>query len=210
MESLNSDNNKRFILFEHFKRNKLKRINPKKTNVYKYMIYTFFIFIFFLQIDLNKSIQEKKINYYFKKFNSNEITLKIKGKGEQRILNAEYKKCPNFIYLNNGTTNILGTDCHLVNIPEENDEINIIKLIWSEQVDTFYSMFSNLEDNLIEVDLSNFDSSNVTNMFGMFFNCYSLESINFLNVNTSKVETMRCMFADNYALKNILILKMFI
>ena len=40
------------------------------------------------------------------------------------------------------------------------------------------------------IDLSNFDTSKVTNMYMMFSDCSSLKSINLLNFNTSNVTVM--------------------
>ena len=47
-----------------------------------------------------------------------------------------------------------------------------------------------------ELDVSNFDTSNVINMACMFQECYSLQSLNVSNFNTSNVTTMAYMF-DN-------------
>lgn len=49
--------------------------------------------------------------------------------------------------------------------------------------------------NLVNVDLSNFDTSQVTNMNAMFAGCYSLTDIDLSNFNTGKVTSMRNMFA---------------
>ena len=50
--------------------------------------------------------------------------------------------------------------------------------------------------NITEIDLSNFDSSRVTNMSSMFSDCTSLISINFTNFITSQVEQMDYMFYE--------------
>ena len=180
MDSSSSDD-KKFLFQENISKNKLGGIKAKKHSNFKKLNYfkklnqlnylVFFILIFLLQSGLGNPIKKREANY---KFYSNEITIKIKGKGVQRILNAEYEKCPTFIYLNGGTTNILGTDCHLVNIPEENDELNTLKLIWNEKATTCHNMFAGMSDNLIEVDLSKFDTSSVVTMHGMFWHCHSV------------------------------------
>ena len=46
------------------------------------------------------------------------------------------------------------------------------------------------------MDLSKFDSSEVTTMFSMLHGCESLTSINFTNFDTSKVIYMNSMFAE--------------
>ena len=48
--------------------------------------------------------------------------------------------------------------------------------------------------NLTDLDLSNLDTSNVTNMNGMFFAMFSLTSLNLSNFNTSNVANMASMF----------------
>ena len=48
-------------------------------------------------------------------------------------------------------------------------------------------------DNIKEIDLSNFDFSEVTSMHYMLY-CYNLEKINFGNANTSSVKRMSALF----------------
>ena len=50
-------------------------------------------------------------------------------------------------------------------------------------------------DNLVKLDLSNFDTSNVTKMGGIFYNCSSLTSLDVSNFNTSKVTNISQIFA---------------
>ncbi len=59
-----------------------------------------------------------------------------------------------------------------------------------DQSDSPYRRFS----KLATLDLSNFDTSDVTNMYGMFYYCDSLTSLDVSNFNTSKVTDMSCMF----------------
>ena len=49
-------------------------------------------------------------------------------------------------------------------------------------------------DGLTSLDLTNFDTSNVTNMFIMFSNCSGLKSLDVSNFNTSNVTNMGNMF----------------
>ena len=52
---------------------------------------------------------------------------------------------------------------------------------------------------MTEIDLSNLDTSKVTNMAGMFDGCYNLTSIGDIsNWNTSKVTNMQAMFYNSY------------
>ena len=54
-------------------------------------------------------------------------------------------------------------------------------------------MFADCRD-IIEIDLSKFETSNVTDMKSMFYGCSSLASLNLSNINTSRVTTMANMF----------------
>ena len=48
--------------------------------------------------------------------------------------------------------------------------------------------------SLKEINLSNFNTNNVTDMSGMFFGCSSLKEINLSNFNTNNVTNMSGMF----------------
>jgi len=74
-----------------------------------------------------------------------------------------------------------------------NQSENIVKLIFHKPIDKSTCMFVKCS-NITEVDLSNFDSSQLTRMNSMFTGCSSLKSIDFTNVNTSQVEWMGWMF----------------
>ena len=63
-------------------------------------------------------------------------------------------------------------------------------------------MFYNC-NSLKSINLSNFNTSSVTNMEYMFNNCNSLKSINLSNFNTSSVTNMRYMFENCNSLKSI-------
>ena len=56
----------------------------------------------------------------------------------------------------------------------------------------FSSCFS-----LTEIDVSNFETGEVTNMEGMFSNCSGLEILDLSNFDTTKVEEMACMLYSN-------------
>lgn len=56
---------------------------------------------------------------------------------------------------------------------------------------------------LTDLDLSNFDTSNVTNMAFMFYHCEALTSLDLSSFNTSKVTDMSYMFQDCCSLSAI-------
>ena len=89
----------------------------------------------------------------------------------------------------------------LCNLGYEQRENNI-KLIFNDTLNSTELMFSGL-DNIIEIDLSLFDFSQITSMENMFRNCYYLEKINFGNINTSSVVNMRRLFINCISLLSI-------
>jgi len=66
----------------------------------------------------------------------------------------------------------------------------------------FYDCFS-----LTNINLSNFNTQNVTNMSFMFYNCISLRNINLSNFNTQNVTNMSCMFkyCKSLKIKNVIV-----
>lgn len=64
-------------------------------------------------------------------------------------------------------------------------------------------MFHNCK-NLISLDLSNFDTSNVTRGDYLFSGCSSLTLLNLSNFNTSKIKDMEYMFGNCFALVNVI------
>ena len=60
----------------------------------------------------------------------------------------------------------------------------------------FYSRYNSREiRGILEIDLSNFDTSQVTNMYGMFYDMSNLTMLDISSFNTSKVTDMSGMFA---------------
>ena len=70
-----------------------------------------------------------------------------------------------------------------------------IKIIYNSKLNLIYEMFKDCH-NITELDLSNFDTSEVTDMHNMLENCYSLTSINLKNFDTSKVTNMKKLFLN--------------
>ena len=130
-----------------------------------------FLFIILLSI---------KLIYLYCKYNkekflvkSSNVTLKIKA-GQ--------------IYINNTLSD------NKVNRYNFNDSENISIIIrWNNTIYDTESMFRDCE-KIIEIDLSHFDASQVTNMSRMFYNCTSLISLDLTNLETSNVEDMNRLF----------------
>lgn len=66
--------------------------------------------------------------------------------------------------------------------------------------DNIWGMFFNFS-KLKSLDLSNFDSSYVTNLSHMFTQCYELEEVNLSSFDTSKVTDMERMFRFSRKIK---------
>ena len=131
--------------------------------------------------DINKNIQIINNGYYDKdkfilcnKEIKNKIEIMINGKKKLNIMKYKFNKEGDY------TIYILG----------------------KEKLKGISSMFSEC-NSLISIDLSNFNTNNVTNMFYIFSNCESLESINLSNINTNNVNYMSHMFHRCYLLESI-------
>lgn len=64
-----------------------------------------------------------------------------------------------------------------------------------------YYMFS--ECGAYDIDISLFDTSNVTDTTGMFSNCYNLVNLDLSSFNTAKVNYMDSMFSGCSSLENL-------
>ena len=70
------------------------------------------------------------------------------------------------------------------------------KIIFKDKIPNLERIFQGCSD-LISLDLTNFDTTNITSMGWMFNKCHKLKEIKGLNkFNTSKVNNMRCMFQE--------------
>ena len=132
---------------------------------------------------------------------TSEIIIKIKGLGWQRIMSnkiiSDYY-CPD-VYLND---ELIGQNTCVVSL---NNSINILKLKWDIELYEMTNFFSGLT-NLIEVDLTNFNSTLVTTMENTFKDCKYLEFVNISSDNlfdTSSVNDMQSMFEGCESLKSL-------
>ena len=70
-------------------------------------------------------------------------------------------------------------------------------------VTNMYNFTQPCRDKLKTLDLSNFDTSNVTNMDSMFRSCSGLTSLDVSNFNTSNVTNMNIMLSGLYLIKSL-------
>ena len=122
-------------------------------------------------------------------FNFSKITLKTNGIGNIKILSNEffenYKPCS--VYINDSPQDI--NNEYFFNYSQS----IIIIISWNVSIISTKNMFLDCH-NIIEIDLSNFDSSQIIDMEGMFYLCNNLISLNITNFNTSQVKYMHYLF----------------
>ena len=151
-------------------------------------------------IKLNVGDSDKKDNEYKKIFfigknyyiqNNQEI--KYDGENEElKSLNDSNVE----LYINNKKQNF--NNCFT---PDQNGDY-IIKIIFKKNLKDCSYMFRGCY-NITSIDLSSFDSSNVTSMKYMFGKCANLETINLNNLNTQKVTDISYMFNSCSSLTKI-------
>ena len=190
---------------EIFKRTKAIKIfhNNNNCNYFKFknnLIILVFLSVITLSNEENKTILNT----------TSEITITIKGTGNQQILTTHdycfifvnFNSLPNQIFINGVLQNYTGKMVYNLQ-----NQINNITMKWNYQLTNCNVIFTFLK-NITKIDLSKFDSSKVTDMRCMFDGLISLKSIDFKNFNTSLVTNMGLMFKNCISLE-ILDLKCF-
>ena len=179
---------------------KIRKKNLSNQSYFSIKNFLYSLLKLYLSMNLIISISSHFNHISIRKLPSSfsEITMDIIGEiGEQMVINSENVLCPDEIYVNENK--IAEGNC-LINL---NNEGNItIKMIWNTQLSTCKGMFEGFT-NIINIDLSKFDSSLVTDMSDMFYECNTLKSIKFGNFNTSLVATMRGLFTRCKSLESL-------
>ena len=152
---------------------------------------------------------KSKMNYQFLCFlilffttvssnTSNIITLKFKGTGKELpfMNQIEGRICPDEIIIDGKLK-----DYSTCKYKFENRTVTI-QMIFEKKINNFYRMFANIP-NIIEIDLSRFDTSLVNNMANMFKNCTNLIFANLSHLNLSSVKRMDYMFFNCISLKSL-------
>ena len=185
---------KKELIIKKFNNSKKKEIQIKKSlinikdknAIYRYHI----IFIIIKALILNIYCLIKCARFQFFYFqNLSKISLKINLIGDSKILGNSFS---NFNYLKevhiNG--NIIDTKSKKYYF---NQTDNYVDSIWNDNINNCANMFDGCS-NITEINLSNFNTSQVTTMYNMFNSCSSLTSINVSNLDTSHVNSMGCIF----------------
>ena len=139
----------------------------------------------------NTGIIIKEPIYNYNKENKILLTLKIdKNQLGQKI----YFIKDNEFFLNNTILFINNERCKYDNYFKPKKEgIYKILIIFNLLIKDCSRLFSNCK-NLINIDLSSFDTKNVTDMSEMFKDCRNLNNINLTSFDTKNVTNMREMF----------------
>jgi len=180
----------------------------------------------FMIINIITSVFSKKTEIVKRNLQStnSEITLIISGKETNQILYNNFKPIPYFLEVNSVTREF---NYIINNLSYQNN--NKIVMKWNTIINSCENMFNGLS-NITQIDLSNFDFSEVTTMSGMFsglskvtkikfnsksktiknrnlekiFNgCDLLESIDLSIFDTSLVTNMAYMFHGCYKMKSL-------
>ena len=130
------------------------------------------------------------------------INIKVRGSGKIKILSDSFNHIYNYkeIYLNDSSLNINENANYIYS--NSSDYINNVRILWNVSITSTIYMFQNCTQ-IIYIDLSLFDTSQVNDMSFMFQDCISLLSINFENFNTSNVDSMSHMFFNCSSLNSI-------
>ena len=181
---------------KQFVYNIVKKINNRINNILKnlseYKIFLYLLIIINSIIFVSNSSLNKSRKLIF----SYEITIIIQGKGTQNILCSDnvngyyFADIPDEIFVNGNLQSDLGYVAK-----DLLEEKNTVRMIWYSSLSNLNVMFYGLT-NLLEVDLSKFESSSVTSILKMFQKCTSLTSINFNNFITPNIKEMRDAFAE--------------
>ena len=106
------------------------------------------------------------------------------------------------VFINNKKINII-KDNNKWKYKFENEGKYIFEIIFNNNINNMESFFEKCF-NIISLDFTYFNSSNITNMYNMLSECNKLKEIKGLNrLNTSKVTDMSGMFQECNVLENI-------
>ena len=125
------------------------------------------------------------------------ITLKINKKGNIKIIRSYDSFIFPFLIQINGINQSNNDSFQYFESTE-----NTVKLFWENHLRSTSHMFYGCSD-IVEIDLSHFDSSHVTDMSRMFEECSSLISLDLSNFNTSLIESLYYMFSGCSSLISI-------
>ena len=189
----------------NFNKNKEIKIKDEKRDIVRYNIkikaiykYNYIIMIKLLILIYFLLIKCKGEIITMLEYKNSKIRLKIRGKGYKYIFSTNLlsKYYPKEIYINWNKQYLINSSYYF------NEIDNFIELIWDNNINNCINIFRQCED-ITEIDLSNFDTSEVTDMSSMFYGCSSLKSLELSSFDTSNVANMRGMLYNCSSLSSL-------
>jgi len=177
----NGDNNNNFIEIKINVKEKSKKIKfIQQTNTYKY-------FYNFERDDIELLIDGENISLLnFERYKEFEEEEEEKSKNCYKAQKIEYNLENGFYFY----------------LYFHTEGIHTIKIIFRKKLYNCDFLFHNCKD-ITEIDLLNFDCSQVISCESMFDGCISLKKINLGNLDFSLCENFKCMFNGCYNLENL-------
>ena len=144
----------------------------------------------------NKKLQDKNII-------KAELDIKSNESNNIILFNADINKKID-VYLDDNKINMIKDNNQWkINYKFSNDGKYTFNIIFQDNITNMKDFFKNCS-NLISVDLSNFNSSNVTDMGNLFNECNKLKEIKGINkLNTNKVTNMTGLFDNCHILEKL-------
>ena len=171
------EDNKYKSYFKNSFKHKNKFVKLQFNHLFLLFIFIFMNLLSFIITQNPRNLDSKNIIY-----------LTVEGLNFQPIINPKFE--PYLIYLND-----IETEYYYGSIYIDKNGKNKVTLVFNSSLEYLDYLFDSIK-SIIEIDLSNFDSSKVSSMKGMFNDCTNLKAINFNNFNTSLVNDMSLMFSN--------------
>ena len=193
--SINEDKNN-FWYFSQYKKSLIQKRKYFNNNISKFLLLIKMLLL--IDIKFTQSINKKR--KIFSQFSL--IKIKIESSGNQTIYsNGNYEFCqpiviPDEIIINEKNQSEIKNEYFFENSDNE------ITLIWHNPLEYTSCMFRDC-NSITEIDLSNFDDSQLIRMHYMFYDCHSLKEIEISNIKGNKVTDAGFLFGNCYQLKSI-------
>ena len=178
--------------------NVIKNKSKNNFRMLQLSIYNIIIFLFsyFILINSMTPVISEKINNKRKLKTKYIINLKVISGLKIKIVNSMF--IPDRTYINGINSSIDSSG--YINIEAEG--YSKVTLEYNDKIVNFDKIFQNI-DSIVEVDLSNIDTSESLSFRCMFINCENLEYVNFTNVNTSLINNMTSLFEGCSSLRSM-------
>ena len=179
-ELQNNSSEKIKIENNHYKKKKELNYKEKNRKIINFICLLIMINLIMQVLSINK--------IYLIEYKYSNVTLKIKGKGIKNIYDVSFfKDYPNEVFINGNKQNEIKNEYNFV------EEETTVKLVWYDNIVYGACIFCHCPD-IAELDFSDFDTSDMTYMWWMFWQDNTITSLDLSHFDTSKVENMENMF----------------